>query len=247
MTAYYNEINKHAAEWLRKLIANGQIAPGDVDERSIEDVRADDLVGYTQCHFFAGIGGWSLALRLANWPDDREVWTGSCPCQPYSVAGRGLADADPRNLWPQFRRLIAERRPPGVFGEQVAGKAGRSWFAGVRGDLEALGDAAGGADLCAAGVSAPHIRQRLYWVAHLDQTGWRDLAQGATGSEPMAWVAGLVTGTVKENRPGLKMDRPVGLNPAWACWLMGFPDEWTKLAPTVTPSSRKSRKPSLSA
>ena len=183
MTAYYNEINKHAAEWLRKLIANGQIAPGDVDERSIEDVRADDLVGYTQCHFFAGIGGWSLALRLANWPDDREVWTGSCPCQPYSVAGRGLADADPRNLWPQFRRLIAERRPPGVFGEQVAGKAGRSWFAGVRGDLEALGYAAGGADLCAAGVSAPHIRQRLYWVAHLDQTGWRDLAQGATGSE----------------------------------------------------------------
>ncbi len=88
MTAYYNEIDPYAAQWLRNLIAEGHIAPGDVDERSIKDVKPADLVGYTQCHFFAGIGVWSYALRRAGWPDDRPVWTGSCPCQPFSAAGK---------------------------------------------------------------------------------------------------------------------------------------------------------------
>ena len=87
--AYYNEIDPFAAQWLRNLIAAGHIAPGDVDERSILDVRADDLRGYRQCHFFAGIGVWSYALRQAGWSDDEEVWTGSCTCQPFSDAGRG--------------------------------------------------------------------------------------------------------------------------------------------------------------
>lgn len=52
--AYYNEIDPYAAQWLRNLIAAGHIAPGDVDERSIEDVKPDDIKHYTQCHFFAG-------------------------------------------------------------------------------------------------------------------------------------------------------------------------------------------------
>jgi len=165
MTAYYNEIDPHAAQWLRNLIAEGLIAPGDVDERSIEDVRPDELAGYTQCHFFAGIGGWSYALRLAGWPDDRPVWTGSCPCQPFSAAGKGRGVDDERHLWPAFRWLIDQCRPPAVFGEQVASRLGRDWLAGVRADLEALGYGVGAADLCAAGVGAPHIRQRLWWVA----------------------------------------------------------------------------------
>ena len=57
--AYYNEHDPFAAEWLRRLILFGHIAEGDVDERSIEDVNPDDLKGYDQCHFFAGIGVWS--------------------------------------------------------------------------------------------------------------------------------------------------------------------------------------------
>nr|WP_232357146.1 DNA cytosine methyltransferase [Burkholderia contaminans] len=94
------------------MIAAGHIAPGDVDERSIEDVRPDDLRAYDQCHFFAGIGVWSHALRRAGWTDDRPVWTGSCPCQPFSAAGKGLGFDDERHLWPAWYWLIGERRPP---------------------------------------------------------------------------------------------------------------------------------------
>src|SRR5690242_15057774 len=163
--AYYNEIDPYAAQWLRNLIQAGQIAPGDVDERSIVDVRADDLRGYTQCHFFAGIGGWSYALRLAGWPDDRPVWTGSCPCQPFSAAGKRAGFDDTRHLWPAWFRLIRECAPPVVFGEQVASKDGVAWLDTVSTDLEAAGYAFGAADIPAAGVTAPHIRQRLFFVA----------------------------------------------------------------------------------
>ena len=165
MTAYYNEIDPFAAAWLRNLIAAGLIAPGEVDTRSIADVRATDLVGFVQCHFFAGIGGWGLALRMAGWPDDRPVWTGSCPCQPFSAAGKRKGATDERHLWPVAFELIRECRPPILFGEQVAGKAGLAWFAAVRADLERIGYAVGAADLAAASVGAPHIRQRLFFGA----------------------------------------------------------------------------------
>ena len=162
---YYNENDPGAAAWLRELIQAGLIPPGDVDDRSIKDVEGSDLEGYTQCHFFAGIGGWPRALELAGWPPTKPVWTGSCPCQPLSVAGLKKGAEDKRHLWPEFARLICECEPAIVFGEQVASKLGREWFSGVRLDLEEMGYAVGAADLCAASVGAPHIRQRLFWVA----------------------------------------------------------------------------------
>jgi DNA (cytosine-5)-methyltransferase 1 len=165
MTAYYNEIDPYCAQWLRNLISRGLIAPGDVDERDIRDVRPDDLRGYTQCHWFAGVAGWSAALRGAGWPDDRPVWTGSCPCQPFSAAGQGGGFADERHLWPAFFHLIDECRPSVVLGEQVASKDGLAWLDLVQADLEGADYAVGAVDLCAAGVGAPHIRQRLWWVA----------------------------------------------------------------------------------
>ena len=167
---YYNEFDPKAAAWLRELMRAGLIPAGHVDTRSIADVQPADLAGFVQCHFFAGIGGWPLALRLAGWPEDVPVWTGSCPCQPFSCAGKGLGTKDPRHLWPEFRRLIAECHPATVFGEQVASRAGREWLAGVFADLEGMAYAVAGADLCAAGVAAPHIRQRLYWVADAADT-----------------------------------------------------------------------------
>ncbi|ENT2963015.1 TPA: DNA cytosine methyltransferase [Enterobacter cloacae subsp. cloacae] len=163
--AYYNEIDPFAAQWLRNLIAGGHIAPGEVDERSIEDVTPDDLRGFTQCHFFAGIGVWSHSLRLAGWPDDKPVWTGSCPCQPFSAAGKGDGFADERHLWPHFFHLISERRPEHVFGEQVAAGNANAWFDLVQADLEGMGYAFGLVPFTSASIGAPHIRERAYWVA----------------------------------------------------------------------------------
>ncbi|MFB5077413.1 DNA cytosine methyltransferase [Raoultella sp. C349492] len=164
--AYYNEIDPFAAQWLRNLMAAGHIAPGEVDERSIEDVTPDDLRGFTQCHFFAGIGVWSHSLRLAGWPDDKPVWTGSCPCQPFSAAGKGDGFADERHLWPHFFHLISERRPQHVFGEQVASGNANTWFDLVQADLEGLDYAFGLVPFTSASIGAPHIRERAYWVAH---------------------------------------------------------------------------------
>ena len=165
MSAYYNEIDPFAAQWLRNLIAGGHIAPGEVDERSIEDVKPDDLRGFTQCHFFAGIGIWSHSLRLAGWPDDKPVWTGSCPCQPFSAAGKGDGFADERHLWPAFFHLISERRPQHVFGEQVASGNANVWFDLVQADLEGMDYAFGIVPFTSASIGAPHIRERAYWVA----------------------------------------------------------------------------------
>lgn len=164
MSVYYNEYDAKAAQWLRNLIEAGLIPPGDVDERSIADVKAETLERYTQCHFFAGIGGWPLALQIAGVRADEPVWTGSCPCQPFSVAGKGKGTADERHLWPEFARLIAECRPPIVIGEQVASKAGRGWLAGVRADLEALGYAVGAADLCAASAGETGYEVSFSWI-----------------------------------------------------------------------------------
>jgi len=178
MTAYYNEFDPKAAAWLRELIKQGHIANGVVDERSIEDVTPNDLKGFTQCHFFAGIGVWSYALRRAGWADDRPVWTGSCPCQPFSAAGKGTGFADERHLWPVFHHLISQCRPDIVLGEQVASKDGLGWIDLVHADLEATGYASGAVDLCAAGVGAPHIRQRIWWVGSRlgDASGGREWA-----------------------------------------------------------------------
>jgi DNA (cytosine-5)-methyltransferase 1 len=177
MTAYYNEIDKHAAAWLRNLIDAGHIAPGYVDERSIEDVNPSDLQGFTQCHFFAGVGVWSHALRLSGWSDSRPAWTGSCPCQPFSAAGKGGGFDDERHLWPAFQHLIKECRPAVVFGEQVASKAVEPWIDLVHTDMEALGYAFGCVPFPSAGVGAPHIRDRAYWVGHASSEG----LEGYTG------------------------------------------------------------------
>ena len=221
---YYNEFDPKSAAWLRDLIGSRLIPNGIVDERSIAEVNPGDLRGYRQCHFFAGIGGWSLALQLAGWPADRPVWTGSCPCQPFSAAGKGLAQADKRHLWPVFFDLIRECRPEHVFGEQVASAVGHGWLDGISADLEEAGYACGAVVLGSHSVGAPHIRQRLYWVAdakHAErrevsvnredgrdgQNGGREETHGEPGT--CGQVCGMAV-TEGEQHNGGRNERPRG-------------------------------------
>jgi DNA (cytosine-5)-methyltransferase 1 len=162
----------------------GLILPGVVDERGIEEVSPNDLRGFDQCHFFAGIGGWSRALLLARWPDDKPVWTGSCPCQSFSNAGARRGFDDARHLWPELFRLIKECQPPTVFGEQVAAAIGFGWLDQVAGDLESADYAVGAAVFPAASVGAPHERDRLYFVADSDSLQFPPQLGPGMGSGP---------------------------------------------------------------
>ncbi len=186
------------AEWLENLILIGAIAPGVVDRRSIEDVAPSDLKDFTQCHFFAGAGVWSHALRNAGWPDDRPVWTGSCPCQPFSQAGQGGGLDDERHLWPALHHLAVLCQPSVIFGEQVSSKDGLAWLDLVHTDMEATEYAFGALDLCAAGVGAPHIRQRSYWLAHAPSSRLTEFSGRRV--EPSASPEGRALGVVANLR-----------------------------------------------
>jgi len=183
---FYNEWDPYAASWLRQLVEDGHIPPGEVDERDINTIDPDELIRYTQCHFFAGIGGWVYALRLANW-GDRRVWTGSCPCQPFSVAGnkKGASDKE-RNLWPVWFNLIKVVRPDTVFGEQVASAVNEKyqWLDAVSHDLEDEGYRIGSGILPACSVKAPHIRQRLWFVADTNDNGRDESMREISGGLP---------------------------------------------------------------
>lgn len=162
---YYNEADPYAAQFLRNLIAAGELPAGVVDERDIRDVQPSNLDGFAQCHFFAGVGIWAKALQIAGWRDTQPVWTGSCPCQPLSAAGKGLGFDDERHLWPDWHWLIQQCRPETIFGEQVASADGLKWADLVQADLEATDYAFGPVDTCAAGFGGYHIRQRLYFAS----------------------------------------------------------------------------------
>ncbi len=168
---YYNEFAKKPAAGLRQLIEEGLIPKGEVDERDIKDVHPSDLIGFNQCHFFAGIGGWPLALSIAGWPADRPVWTGSAPCQPFSGAGKGKGGGDDRHAWPAWFSLIKERQPAKIFGEQVASAVPHGWIDRVFTDLESCDYSCAAAILPACSADAPHLRNRLWFVGDSEYDG----------------------------------------------------------------------------
>lgn len=187
--AFYNEIEPYLCTWLNNQIAAGLIPPGRVDGRDIRDLDANDLAGHRQVHLFAGVGGWAYAARLAGWPDDAELWSASCPCQPFSLAGKRAGTDDPRHLWPDVFRLVRARRPAVLVGEQVAAAAGQHWLDRVFADLASVDYACRAIVLPACAVNAPHRRDRLWFVAHTHDARSQGLVGDVAGAQTRRRVA----------------------------------------------------------
>ena len=235
-----------------------------VDERSITEVQPDDLREFTQCHFFAGIGGWSFALKLAGVPDDFSIWSGSPPCQPFSVAGqkqRKKGVKDERHLWPFFGNLISKCAPAIVVGEQVEAAIAHHWLDIVADDLENLGYACGAAVIPAASLGAPHARSRLYWAGVLNElvhgsakSNWRTPAvTDSVGGIPLQaindpenfksmvkneYLVRRAYGATPNGEPA-RTGSSARMNPSHSRWLMGYPPEWDVCAVMAMQSSHK--------
>lgn len=131
--------------------------------------------------------------------------SGGFPCQPVSVSGHGKMDADPRWLWPEFRRVIDEFRPEYVLAENVAALRGRG-LAQVVCDLTDLGYNVKWDCIPAAAVGAPHMRDRI-WIAAV-HAGVMD--QPVPRRAPLIGLAstlGIVKDTEGENEYVQKLPR----------------------------------------
>lgn len=162
---YYNDIDPHCCDWIRNLISEGELPAGCVECEDIDKIDPEMLVGFNQCHFFAGIGGWALAAKWAYWPDELVLWSGSCPCQPFSTMGLNKGMEDDRNLWPSLHRLINKGDPDVFVGEQVSSSVGKGWLDYVIDDLEESDYSCWPLILPVSIFGAPHERERLYLLA----------------------------------------------------------------------------------
>ena len=98
-----------------------------------------------------------------------DVITGGFPCQPWSVAGKreGHLDTQDRDLWPKMASIIEELQPKWVIGENVQGFVNEPMgLARTLADLESIGYQSTYWILPAAGVGAPHRRNRVFILAH---------------------------------------------------------------------------------
>ena len=171
----YNEIHPGKCRALEALIAAGHIPEGTINTKPIQEIEPDEVRGYEQYHAFAGIGGWPLALAIAGY--NGPVWTGSCPCPPWSIAstvwGRQGQENDERDLWPVWNTHIGNA--PVIIGEQVSSTVALRWYDRLADDLEAKGYAIGAADLPALCTGSPQRRPRLFFVAIHRRAGMEGL------------------------------------------------------------------------
>lgn len=162
MNALYTDNDSFCCKVLRARVADGGLPVGDVLEKNIEEVKADDLAGYEQIHLFAGIGGFGLACKLAGW--EGSLLTGGFPCQDISLSGPGAGLSGERSgLWREMVRTIRLVRPRHVIVENVAALLGRG-MGRVLGDLAESGADAEWNSL-PTGFPFGHRRERTFIVA----------------------------------------------------------------------------------
>ena len=239
---YYNDNDSAACDGLWQLMRKGLLPAGELDPRSIADVEE---VGapIQQAHFFAGIGGWPYALQIARVPTDANIWTGSCPCQPFSGQGNRKGANDDRHLWPEFYRLIRQHRPAILFGEQVTGPLGEGWFDAVSNELEAEGYQVGATVLTAGGLGAWHKRARLYFGAYRTDCPGEELAHACSTRQEMA-VLKRVIGHEPDWQGRPTVLGGSGSAPEWDAiygvwrevdWLATMDDAWRPVKPGLVP------------
>lgn len=137
-------------------IENEAFACGILEAR-MQDKTLDEAPIWTNLKTFNG----------KPWRGKVDCFTGGYPCQPFSVAGKKLAEKDPRHLWPEIKRLITEIEPPICFFENVGGHL-RLGFEQVANDLSELGYKVKAGLFTAQEVGAPHKRERLFILAYSD-------------------------------------------------------------------------------
>ena len=161
----YNDNERYPCEILDKHIAAGELPEGDIYFGDIESIYNSTFENYTSWHLFAGIGGIPYGLRLGGWHDEWPILTAGFPCQPVSNAGKKLAQADPRWLWPEVVRVLRVVRPAVILLENTPGLLSRGMGDVLR-DLAESGYDAKWRVLSAADVGAPHLRERVWIVAY---------------------------------------------------------------------------------
>ena len=114
-----------------------------------------------------------------------DVVTGGFPCQPHSVAGKQLGADDPRDMWPAMAEVVRVVRPRYVFAENVPGILSSGYFGAVIRDLAACGYCVHWRILSAAEMGAPHLRKRLWIVAHANSNNG-----GTGGMGENTWTNG---------------------------------------------------------
>ena len=162
---FYNDNALYPCRVLDRHITEGTLPEGDIYYGDIEKIGRSILSHYHSHHLFAGIGGIPFGLRMGGWQDEWPILTAGFPCQPVSYAGKKLAQADPRWLWPEVVRVLCMVRPPVVLLENTPGILSRGMGDVLR-DLAACGYDAKWRVLAAADVGAPHLRERVWIVAY---------------------------------------------------------------------------------
>jgi len=168
-TVCYVEWDKYAVEVLKARIRDGYL---------------DDAPIWDDAFTFDG----------QPWVGLVDVVTAGFPCQPFSSAGKGLAENDPRNGWPAVIRILREVRPRYAFLENVPGLISKPYFRRILGDLAEAGFDIQHDCISAQEVGAPHLRERL-WIVAYSQSGARDIpseqhrkAELYPGRNGSAWV-----------------------------------------------------------